>query len=295
MTDEKTKMEELEDETTMRAVLIREAEMIVGHRAMPKTIAAALVKAQALTERVGKDGNNSFHKYRYTSAEAVMEAARDPMAAAGIAIVQMGWTMSDPRIVPTLEWVPADPAKTGKGERFIPTESKDILPGAVTIRYLLTHDSGDTWEMPPVIVPVIPEAGRPWDKALFTALTFAQAYVLRGLLKMPRSGDPDETEAPDDGDQRNDNDTNSRGTKTRGPSAEDRAEAKRLAVVAELEAAIAEIVNIPGWVKETGPKAVRIVGMEVVQNALRKRATQLEFGEPELMAEFAKLVAASKR
>ena len=137
---------------------------------MPAAIATGLAKAQARVKRVGKDGTNAFHKYKYTSAEALIEAAVDLMGEQGIALVQCGWDRIQR---------PEDPAR-------------------ISVRYILTHASGESWEMPPSSTPVIPEKGRPWDKAEAAALTYSLGYTLRGLLKIPRA------DADDDVDQRND-------------------------------------------------------------------------------------------
>ena len=140
---------------------------------MPAAIATGLAKAQARVNRVGKDGTNAFHKYKYTSAEALIEAAVDLMGEQGIALVQCGWDRIQR---------PEDPAR-------------------ISVRYILTHASGESWEMPPSSTPVIPEKGRPWDKAEAAALTYSLGYTLRGLLKIPRA------DADDDVDQRNDDHT----------------------------------------------------------------------------------------
>ncbi len=52
--------------------------------------------------------------------------------------------------------------------------------------------------MPSVQMPVLPEKGRPVDKAEATALTYSLGYVLRGLLKIPRTADADDLDQRDD-------------------------------------------------------------------------------------------------
>ena len=139
---------------------------------MPAAIATALAKTQAKVLRVGKDGENAHHRYRYTSAEALIEAAVGLMGSEGLAIVQCGWDLVAP--------------------------SGPEMPARLVVQYLLTHVGGDTWWMPPSSTPAIPEKGRPWDKAEAAALTYSLGYTLRGLLKIPRA------DADDDVDQRND-------------------------------------------------------------------------------------------
>jgi hypothetical protein len=138
---------------------------------IPASIATALAKAQAKVTRVGKDGTNTFHRYRYTSAEMIIESAIGVMGSEGLALAQYGWDVT---------------AAVGE------------MPARIVVRYALTHVSGESWEMPPSSTPVIPEKGRPWDKAEAAALTYSLGYTLRGLLKIPRA-DPD-----DDVDQRDD-------------------------------------------------------------------------------------------
>lgn len=248
---------------------------------MPAEIAKALVKAQALIRAVGHDATNSFHRYRYTSAEALLDASREPMAAAGLALVQCGWSMTDPRVVDSLEWVPAVEGRDGKGDRFIAQVTKEVLPGVVRVRYLLTHDSGAAWELPPVECPVIPEAGRPWDKAMATALTYALGYALRGLLKIPRTGDPDKTESRDDVDQRDDSDTTARGAKT---AAKKRGGADPLPLIEEALAAQLDPAELRKWCKEYGGKALKAVGIEKIRRPLLAAAERLEVAEMDVMA-----------
>ncbi len=140
---------------------------------IPKEVLEALVKAQAQVRAVGKDGNNQHHRYRYTSAEALIDAATAWMAAAGMALVQCGW-----RSVP--------PELTG-------------MPDRLEVTYVVTA-GGALWVMPVVSTPILPEKGRPWDKAEATALTYNLGYTLRGLLKIPR------VDTDDDVDQRDDRD-----------------------------------------------------------------------------------------
>ena len=68
-------------------------------------------------------GQHQQQGYRYTSAEALLEATREARAKAGLAIVQCGW---------------------------------DRLEGSrLSVRYLLTHKSGVSWELPRCTVPVV--------------------------------------------------------------------------------------------------------------------------------------------
>lgn len=155
---------------------------------MPPAIASAIAMAQGLMQRVGHDGKNQHHGYRYTSAEAVIEAAIEPMKKAGLGLVQCGWEPLPPRCD---TWFDV----SDKGEQL---EQRVSGPARIEIRYMLVHESGVAWWMPPVTMPVLPEKGRPMDKAEATALTYSLGYVLRGLLKIPRTDDADDLDQRDD-------------------------------------------------------------------------------------------------
>lgn len=158
-------------------------------RPMPPTIATAIAIAQSRMKRVAHDGKNAHHGYRYTSAEAIIEAAIEPMAAAGLGLVQCGWEDLPPE---RQTWFDVN----DKGEQM----RHDVSgPARLMIRYILVHQqSGESWELPAVTMPVLPEKGRPVDKAEATALTYSLGYVLRGLLKIPRTDDGDDLDQRDD-------------------------------------------------------------------------------------------------
>jgi hypothetical protein len=148
-----------------------ENEAMTDTDRMPTEIATALAACQAEIRRVGHDGQHQQQGYRYTSAEALLEATRDARAKAGLAIVQCGW---------------------------------DRLEGSrLSVRYLLAHKSGVSWELPRCTVPVVITTSARGnqtaaDKAEAAALTYSLGYTLRGLLLIPRS------DADDDVDQRED-------------------------------------------------------------------------------------------
>jgi len=136
----------------------------------PKTC-AALVKAQKAAHAVQKGSKNDYHRYAYASAEAIISESRAPLAEAGLAVLQSGWRHE--RIA---------------GESFIEADM------------LIAHESGEV-SLSRMHMPVIPEKGRPLDKAVSTALTYLMGYGLRGLLNLPR------VEKGSEVDQRSDNGT----------------------------------------------------------------------------------------
>lgn len=169
-------------ERMLRALEERAAEP------MPPAIAKAIAIAQSKIRRVGHDAKNAHHQYRYTSAEAVIEACIGPMSEAGLGLVQMGWD----RLAPVSDvWCVID----DKGQTL---ELRETSSARLRVRYLLVHESGASWELPAITIPVLPEKGRPLDKAEATALTYSLGYTLRGLLRVPRA------EGDDDADQRDD-------------------------------------------------------------------------------------------
>lgn len=139
---------------------------------IPKSIAIALVRAQKAAHTVGKDGKNTFHGYKYASAESIITEARAALGEAGLACACVGW-----------DWV----------------RGADDDTDRVIVRYILASESeGETWECAPCSTPVLPEKGRPEDKAEATALTYNLGYFLRGLLLLPRVEEGAEVDTRDD-------------------------------------------------------------------------------------------------
>ncbi len=134
----------------------------VPRQKMPAAVAAALVAAQRKTKALAKEGENKHHGYRYTTAEQLIDEGRATLAEAGLALFAAGWY-------------------------FAPAESRgEKSPvGRVCVTYELVHTGGESysWE---ASTPVIPEKGRPEDKAEFASLTANLGYTIRGLLLIPR-------------------------------------------------------------------------------------------------------------
>lgn len=126
---------------------------------MPKSIAAALVKAQRDAIDVPKDGFNKFHGYAYSTSEGIAAECKRALNANGLGLCRLGWTTKPPT---------------------------EHAPGSVVVRYRLVHEGGDSWALPDAECPVIPEKGRPEDKATAAALTFSAGYVALGLLQIER-------------------------------------------------------------------------------------------------------------
>lgn len=126
-----------------------------------KEIYAALVKAQGIAQAVEKGSKNTFHKYAYASAESMIAEAREALFEAGLALVTQHWFIREERMC---------------------------------VGYLLVHGSGQSMEFQATSA-IVPDKGRPVDKAEATALTYNLGYFLRGLLLLPRveaGSQPDE-------------------------------------------------------------------------------------------------------
>lgn len=124
----------------------------------------ALIAAQRHAQAVGKASTNTFHHYKYASAEAIIEEARDALTHAGVMVATVGWQSAGDRMVVT---------------------------------YLIAHESGETL-VAESSTPIVPDKGRPLDKAEATALTANLGYFLRGLLLLPRVDQHEEMNNRDD-------------------------------------------------------------------------------------------------
>lgn len=137
-----------------------------------KELYSALVHAQTKAQAVAKDSRNEFHRYAYASTEAIIEEARVALSAAGLALFPGRWAL----------------VADGAGNT------------TVKVEYHLAHTSGESQHLE-VEMPVVPEKGRPIDKALATALTCSMGYLLRGLLLLPRVDPATEMDKRDDRDK----------------------------------------------------------------------------------------------
>jgi hypothetical protein len=151
-----------------------------------KAIYAALVKAQAAARGVEKSSANQFHRYKYASAEAIIAEARDALNAAGLAVFveSFAYQPYKPDEAPP-------PVETKGGKR------QAAAVGRVVVRYRVAHESGASLDAV-CSSPVIPESGRPEDKAEATALTYNLGYYLRGLLLLPRVEEGTDVDQRDD-------------------------------------------------------------------------------------------------
>jgi hypothetical protein len=132
---------------------------------MQGSLYGALAKAQQAAKAVGKDSRNTFHRYAYASAEAIYAECREHLS--------------------------------GHGLTVLPVASHiDLRDGqAILVRgYLLAHEGGGAMTCAQEW-PVVPEKGRPLDKAVASADTTSLAYFLRSLLLLPRVDPSDDMDS----------------------------------------------------------------------------------------------------
>ena len=132
-----------------------------------QSLYAALAKAQADLRGVEKGSRNDYHRYDYASAEDMMAAATDSLGKFGLAFVCVG-------------------------------SEFDKASQSVKAHYILTHEDGGMMQLGSHQITVHPDKGRPMDKAISTALTYLQAYTLRGVFNIPRVPEGTERDSQDD-------------------------------------------------------------------------------------------------
>lgn len=158
---------------------------------MTPTIAAGIAKAQRFAQGVAKNGRSKQGGgYAYAVAEDMIAEGRISLAEGGLFLMGVGWTfqpLQEERVAKT---------KAGDDGR---TKTLASAIGRISVRYLLVHEAGDALEIE-TSAPVVPEFGRPDDKAEYGALTECHAYLIRELLNLPRgiAGAIDMNQRPDD-------------------------------------------------------------------------------------------------
>lgn len=130
---------------------------------------AAIARAMGRVKPVGHDAENSYHRYKYTSAEAVIAECGPALAAEQVALIPEAFIH--------------EPAGEGRWK--------------VETSWLLAHPSGGELRLHRTMVAQ-EERGRPADKALFVANTTLYAYLLRDLLALARPDSTDDVAGRDD-------------------------------------------------------------------------------------------------
>lgn len=173
-----------------------------------------LVIAQKAAGPVAKASRNEHHKYNYAAGEDVIGEARDALGEGGLALMPV-----EQRIIqsPSIDAAAGISGLLGRLRDDRKPRARDdrepltlldvedqladirgrLAPDTVGVTYLLAHSSGE-WMQLYSETPIIPEKGRPEDKALAGAKTYDLAYLLRALLLIPRVAKEGEVDQRDD-------------------------------------------------------------------------------------------------
>jgi hypothetical protein len=132
----------------------------------------SLVEAQRIARGVEKTQVNAFHRYSYAGTESIILEAKEAMAQTGLALIPRGARMFSigTRMEPS-----ADPK--------VPREVPQLF---LARRWSLVHQGGGTLELEEQVWPIVPEKGRPLDKAVAAADTASLGYLLRNVLMLAR-------------------------------------------------------------------------------------------------------------
>jgi hypothetical protein len=113
-------------------------------------LAAALAKAQAQLRNASKDAENPHYKSRYASLAAVLDAAREPLAAHGLAVTQL-------------------PSLAGS---------------EVSIETILLHASGE-WLSSTLLVPTSKRDAQ----GIGSAISYGRRYALAAMIGLAQADD----------------------------------------------------------------------------------------------------------
>lgn len=130
------------------------------------SLSKALALARDRCKSAAKDSRNSYYNYDYASADGVIQTAREAMAGLELALIPVCEELT------TLQ---------GGNQTFF----------SLNRLLVLSHSSGESVPLEIRGWPVIPEKGRPLDKAYAAALSSSLSYKLRDLLQMPRGIEED--------------------------------------------------------------------------------------------------------
>jgi hypothetical protein len=131
-------------------------------------LARALVAAQASIRAIPHDARNQYHHYSYASAEAIITECKAALTANGLSLMPAG-------------------------------QSLQFLEGQTLLvrQFVLLHTGGEERSLT-TAWPIVPDKGRPVDKATACAATTSLAYLLRDLLLAPRVDPADDLAGRED-------------------------------------------------------------------------------------------------
>ena len=148
-----------------------------------RTMADALLDAQRRLEAVEKTRTNTFHKFKYASAEDIIHASREALNAAGVVVLVTSTAFDYAPVVAT---EPNAPPRPDAHAGLLRSEFKVLAANCDEVLEFVST------------MPVIAERGRPLDKALCSAATQTLGYTLRSLLLIPRDDESDSVDGRDD-------------------------------------------------------------------------------------------------
>lgn len=131
---------------------------------------AAIAEAQRVARGVEKSSVNPFHRYHYAGTEAMILEAKDAMAQTGLALV----------IVSSRIYSDGTRLEGEKGKE------REAPQHFIASRWRVLHKDGGSLDTEEVCWPIVPEKGRPLDKATAAARTASLGYMLRDVLMLAR-------------------------------------------------------------------------------------------------------------
>lgn len=139
-----------------------------------RALVAALAKAIQDVGGVAKGGTNEHHGFDYTSADQMVDHCRSALASNGLTVLTSNQTV-----------VAGDGRAIGV-ELQLKGYKKEVGCSAMLVtEYLLLHSDGGSMPITNEM-PIVPDSGRPIDKATLSASTESLSYMLRNLLLIPR-------------------------------------------------------------------------------------------------------------
>ena len=153
---------------------------------LPPKLAAAFIAAVCEAQQLQRDGSHTSHG-AYSTADSILAEMRRILSPEGLHLARLGHELSEKRSL--LEVMPDDPVSVFRqGDPSLAGNMYYV--GEVRFRWILFHSSGeymlsDQWGTASPI-PVIAQRGRPHDKSVEAAITYAWGKFVQGFLGLDR-------------------------------------------------------------------------------------------------------------
>jgi hypothetical protein len=196
---------------------------------------AGLAEGQRIARNVEKTSLNPFHRYHYAGTEAMILEAKETMGAVGLALIPRGARMFS----------------LGTRSEGDPKAPREVPQLFLAKRWSLAHKAGGLLELEEQVWPVVPEKGRPLDKAVAAADTASLGYLLRNVLMLARVEEGTDLDHPSRDEHRGRQQHDDRDPRDDGPalmSTDQRAEITRLF----------DVIGVPK--ADRGKRVAEIVG-----------------------------------